>query len=225
MSVIDTLAHSVVDYDPKASKAFTGQRLSKITYKTVTDKESPLCGIKRDSKCVSLPLVAHADVIANATALAPVVAEYLQSVQDKIVRDRVDAGATSISMEEISIAGCIEWLESNSESGRITKEFVATWFNETLSDSLAVLLADKLGVSATPTDSESAKILAVVEQFKAKISSLAGGKTSYEPKLCKSLLNVLELAPAGDVLASRFTTRLGKMMEESKANEDLLSLL
>jgi hypothetical protein len=225
MSVIDTLNHSVVTYDPKSSKAFSGQRLAKVTYKTITNKDDPLCGIKRESKCVSIPVVQSTDVIANVTALAPAICEYLQTVQDKIVRERIDLGAGSIAMEEISIAGCIEWLENNSESGRLTKESVATWFNETISESLAVLLADKLGVSEVPTDAESAKILAVVDQFKAKISSLAGGKTSYEPKLCKSLLNALELAPAGDVLATRFSMRLNKMVEESKANEDLLSLL
>lgn len=225
MSVIDTAAHSIVAYDPKASKPFTGQRLSKVTYKTVTDKTSELYGIKRESKCVSLPLIPAADIIANVSALAPAITEYLQTIQDKIVRERVDAGAAHITMQEISIAGCIEYLESTSESGRLTKESVAAWFSETIEENLAVVLADKLGVSANPTDAESAKILAVVDQFKGKISSLAGGKTSYEPKICKSLINALELAPAGDILATRFTARLNKMIEESKAGEDLLALL
>jgi hypothetical protein len=225
MSIIDTLNHSVVTYDPKSSKAFTGQRLSKVTYKTVTNKDDPLFGIKRDSKCVSLPVFAPAEVVAQAAALAPYVVEYLQTVQDKIVRERIDAGAGSISMAEISIAGCIEWLDSNSESGRLTKETVSTWFAETIAEPLAVTLADRLGVSSTPTDAESTKILAVVEAFKGKVASLAGGKTAYEPKICKSLISALELAPAGDVLATRFTARLNKMIEESKAGEELLSLL
>jgi hypothetical protein len=225
MSVIDNLNHSVVSYDPKSTKAFTGQRLSKVTYKTITDKNSEFYGIKRDSKCVSLPLVQVADVVANIASLAPAVVEYLHSVQDKIVRERVDAGATSISMQEISIAACIEWLESNSESGRLTKEVVASWFDETISDQLTVTLAEKLGVSEVPTDAESAKILAVVEAFKSKVASLAGGKTSFEPKVCKSLVNALALAPAGDVLATRFTTRLNKMIAEAEAGADLLALL
>lgn len=225
MSVIDTLNHSVVSYDPKSSKAFTGQRLSKVTYKTVTNKEDPLFGIKRESKCVSLPIFATSEVVAQSAVLAPYVIEYLQTVQDKIVRERIDAGAGSISMAEISIAGCIEWLDSNSESGRLTKESVAAWFNDTIAEPLAVTLADRLGVSATPTDAESNKILAVVDAFKGKVAALAGGKTAYEPKVCKSIISALELAPAGDVLATRFTSRLNKMIEESKAGEELLSLL
>lgn len=225
MSVIDTLNHSVVSYDPKSTKAFTGQRLSKVTYKTVTNKDDPLYGIKRESKCVSLPLVAVADVVANISALAPAVVEYLYSVQDKIVRERIDAGATSIAMADISIASCVEWLESNSESGRLTKETVATWFTDTIAEPLAVTLADRLGISATPTDAESTKILAVVDAFKSKVAALAGGKTAYEPKVCKSIISALELAPAGDVLATRFTARLNKMIEASVADEELLNLL
>lgn len=225
MSVIDTLNHSVVSYDPRTSKAFSGQRLSKVTYKTVTNKEDPLYGIKRESKCVSLPMIPVADVMSNIQALAPVVVEYLHSVQDKIVRERIDAGALNIAMADVSIAACIEYLESNSESGRLTKEVVASWFNETIAEPLAVTLADRLGVSATPTDAESAKILAVVDAFKGKVAALAGGKTAYEPKVCTSLISALNLAPSGDVLATRFTARLNKMIEESKANEDLLNLL
>jgi hypothetical protein len=225
MSIISTAAHSVVDYDPKTSKAFTGQRLSKVTYKTVTDKSSELYGIKRPSKCVSLPLIAKNDVVANITALAPYVVEYLHSVQDKIIRERVDAGAAHITTEEVSISAICEWLDTNNESGRLTKESVAAWFNENVAENLAVTLAEKLGVSSTPTDAESNKILAVVDVFKGKISSLAGGKTAYEPKVCTSLINALSLAPAGDVLATRFTARLEKMIAEYKADDELLTAL
>lgn len=225
MSIIDTAAHSVVTYDPKSSKPFTGQRLSKVTYKTITDKANALYGVKRESKCVSLPLITAKEVESNIIALTPHFIEFLHGVQDKIVRERVDEGAKHITTDEVSIAGCVEWLESNNESGRLTKESVAAWFQETIAESLAVTLAERLGVSDVPSDEESNKILAVVEAFKGKVSSLAGGKTAYEPKVCKSLITALELAPAGDALAVRFTTRLTKMIEESSKNQDLLDLL
>jgi hypothetical protein len=225
MSVIDTAGHSVVTYDPKSSKAFTGQRLSKVTYKTVSDKTSEFFGIKRESKCVSIPLIAHVDVISNAQALAPYVAEYLQSVQDKIVRERIDAGCKTITQEEISITAIMEWLDTNNESGRLTKDTVAAWFDENIADSLALVLADKLGVSETPTNAENAQVMKVLGTFKDKVSSLAGGKTMYEPKLCESLKKCIELAPAGDALASKFTARLDKMILASKVDVDMLDLL
>jgi len=225
MSIIDTAAHSVVSYDPKTSKPFSGQRLAKVTYKTVTDKNSELYGIKRESKCVSIPLIAATDVIGNINVLAPYVVEYLHSIQDKIIRERVDAGAKHIATDEISIASICEYLESNNESGRLTKDSVATWFQETLADNLAVTLADRMGISENPSDADSEKIIAVVEAFKGKIASLAGGKTAYEPKICKSLISALELAPSGDALATRFTARLQKMINEHKNDDDLLACL
>lgn len=225
MSVIDTLNHSVVSYDPKSTKAFSGQRLSKVTYKTISDKENPLFGIKRESKCVSLPLIPASDIAQNLTALTPHIQEYLMTVQDKIVRECIDNGQASISMESIGIAGMVEWLETNNESGRLTKESVAAWFSENISDNLAVILAEKLGVSEIPTSAESAQVLKVVDSFKDKVAALAGGKTSYEPKLCESLKKCLELAPTGDALASRFVARLDKMIEASKGSVDLMDLL
>lgn len=225
MSAISTSASSVLKYDPKTSKAFTGQRLSKVTFKTSNDKSSEYYGVKRESKCVSLEPVSVQDVVSNVTALAPAVVEFLQGVQDKIVRERVEAGALHVSVDEVSIAACVEWLETQDESGRLTKESVGTWFASEIEEGLALILADKLGVSEIPTAEQSAQVLRVVGSFKDKVSSLAGGKTSYEPKLCESLKKVLELAPAGDALAARFTGRLDKMIAASKSAEDLMNLL
>ena len=225
MSIIDTVAHSVVAYDPKASKPFTGQRLSKVTFKTVTDKESALCGIKRESKCVSLPVIKSDDVVSNIVILAPAISEYLMSVQDKIVRERVEANAAHITREEMSITAIVDWLESNNESGRLTKESVGQWFVDNIECELAVRLAEKLGVSDVPTEQENKQIMAVVSTFKDKVSSLAGGKTSYEPKLCESLIKAISFAPAGDALAARFTARLEKMIAESKVGINLMDVL
>lgn len=225
MSIIDTLNHSVVAYVAGSTKPFAGQRLAKVTYKTVTDKDSALCGIKRESKCVSIPMIPASDVIGNVQVLAPYLIEYLQGVQDKIVRESIDAGSLSISMESIGISGICEWLESNNESGRLTKDSVASWFNENIAETLAVILADKLGVSETPTNAESAQIMKVVDTYKDKISALAGGKTSYDPKMCESLKKALSMAPDGDVLKGRFVARLDKMIAESMKGIDLMDLL
>ncbi len=226
MSIIDTLNHSVVTYDGK-NKPFTGQRLSKVTWKTNNDKNSPYFNIKRESKCVSLPMVTVDMVTANITALSPHLISYLHGVQDKMVREMLDAGnnVVSISTESIGIPAILEYLESSDESGRLTKESVATWFDSTVSENLALLISEKLGIGEDVTDAQSNKVLEVVAAFKGKIAALAGGKTSYEPKVCKSLLNALSVAPADDVLAVRFTARLNKMVEESEKMVDLMDLL
>ena len=225
MSIIDTAAHTVQPYTGK-EKAFTGQRLAKFSWKTVSDKTSPLYNIKRDSKCVSVPLVTVADITTNMAVLGGHLSAYLGSVQDKIIREMLESGnnVAHISTESIGIAAICEYLDGNDESGRLTKESVATWFDSTLSESLAVALSLKLGVSDVPSNEESAKILAVVDAYRGKISALAGGKTSYAPAVCSSLLSVLDLV-AGDTLAQRFTGWLIKMIEDSKKGDELLLAL
>lgn len=225
MSIIDQANHSVVAFNPKTSKPFAGQRLSKVSYKTINDKESIHYGIKRDSKCVSIPMIGQTDVIGNITVLVPHVIEFLQGVQDKIVREKIDAGSLHIANEDINIAAMVEWLDNNNESGRLTKETVAKWFSENIEENLMLALAEKLGVGDVPTDSQSKQIELVVGQFKDKVSGLAGGKTMYEPKLCESIKKCLDLAPAGDILASRFNARLDKMISNSKTEVNLIDLL
>lgn len=226
MSVIDNAGHSVVTYDGK-NKPFTGQRLAKFSWKTVTDKASPMYNIKRDSKCVSLPVITGEVITSNIVALVPHVVTFLHGVQDKMIREMLESGnsISTVRSESIDIAAICEWLEGNDESGRLTKETVTVWFKENVEEMLTVALADKLGVSETPTQAESDRIIATVEVFRNKVAALAGGKTSYEPKVCKSLISALELAPAGDALASRFTSRLNKMIADSIANEELLFAL
>ncbi len=223
MSIIDNAGHTVVTHDGK-NKAFAGQRLAKFSWKTNNVPGHELYGIKRDSKCVSLPMIAGADIAANLAALTPAITSFLHGVQDKMVREMLEVGnnVLHVTTESISIAAICEWLEGNDESGRLTKESVASWFDSEVSDNLAIALAAKLGVSEVPTDAESQKIMDVVAAFKGKISSLAGGKTSYEPKISRSLISALELAPSGDALASRFIGRLEKMIAASVADDALL---
>lgn len=222
MSIISMEAHSVVSYEAGKTKAFAGQRLAKVTYKT--DKET---GVKKDSKAVSLPLVAVEEISSNLVALTPYIAEYLQGVQDKIVRERIDGGASSISAADVSVEGIIAHLEledtGSGTGGRLTKEIVGAWFDSEVSDSLALVLAEKLGVSSVPTDAESAQILRVVDTFREKVAALAGGKTSYPAALASSIKKCIDLAPAGDSIAVRFNARLDKMIAAPAV--DLIDLL
>jgi hypothetical protein len=221
MSIIDTSNHSVVSYDPKVTKAFEGQRLSKVQYKTVSNKDDPMFGIKRPSMCVSIPMVKTEDVIANAQVLASHVVVMLHGVQDKMIKERIEAGAKSIGNEEISIGSILEWLEVNNDSGRITKESVASWFASEIADNLMVVLADKMGIGEDGGTREQ------VEQVEKAVKAFEGRKTSYEPKVAEGLKKCLRLANEGesDVMAQRFMARLDKMIESAKENENMIDLL
>jgi hypothetical protein len=221
MSIIDNANHSVVPYISGTTKPFTGQRLITITYKTVTDKNSALFNIKRDSKCVSVPMIAAEEITSNLQALIPHIRAMLEDTQKAIVREMIDSrNVSSVNVDDISIASCVEYLESSdNEGGRLTKESVGVWFDSNVADMLAIAIADKLGVSNVPTQQESDKVLATIAAFKGNITALAGGKTSYPAAIASKLKQAIELgAPAGDVIASKFVARLDKMIATPAVN-------
>lgn len=210
--------HNTVVYDPKTTKAFAGQRLSKHSWKT--DKET---GVKPESKAVSIPTL-RAEVTASA-ALQSHIIGYLESVQDAMIKELIVAGTTQIHDEQINVEAMVEWLEAESSGTRLTKQDATKWFEDTIEDTLALVLATKLGVSEVPTENESKQIFAIVGEFKNKITSLAGGKTSYTPQVAERLIKALDLVEdKEDAILSRFLKRLEKM-KESTAEIDLLNAL
>lgn len=217
MSIIDSANHNVVSYVSGVTKPFTGQKLIVVTYKTVTDKMSPLYNIKRESKCVSVPVIADSEITSNIDVLIPHIRGMLENTQKSIVRELLDTGnILSIATDSLSIAECVSYLESSDESGRLTKESVGNWFDSNIADMLAIALADKLGVSEVPSEQESKKVFDIIAAFRGNISSMAGGKTSFPAQVAKQLKKALELAPSNDVIASRFMTRIEKMIENKE---------
>lgn len=215
MSTISNI-HSIVAFDSKSSKAYENQRLAKVIYKT-----SRTTGVKeKNSVCVSVPKLELTD--EEALMFKPYLIQYLEGVQDSIIRAKYEEGKTSIHSSDISSHAMLDWLEEDSKGGRLTKEYITGWFNNSLADSLTVAIADKLGVSDTPSEMETKKIEQMVNVYRDKFASLAGGKTSFAVDIATKLQKALEFAEADDVLAARFNARLEKMKEQNSA--DLLGL-
>lgn len=223
MSNVATV-HDVIKYEAGKTKALAGQRLSKHTYKT--DKET---GVKRDSMAVSLPIVTQAMVLEAAEKLAPIVADYLMSVQDKIVKSMLDSteSVEVVSDTEISIDACISYLEESNESGRLTKEGIGAWFDASVADVLMLTLAEKLGVGEVPSDAEIKRIEAMVAAFKEKTMGLAGGKTRYDTKTAESVKKCMLLVEGEETgLAEKFVKKLDRMIELNAVDTvDILSAL
>lgn len=215
MSVIDTATHTVVAYESGKTKPLNGQRLASFSWKTSNDKDSLWFGIKRPSKAVSVPHLTAAQITENMHALAPHLITYLESVQDKIIREMLESSDNllHVSQESIDVPAILEYLEDSNESGRLTKDTVKVWFKEKIADSLMVQLAEKLGVGDEPTSEDSAKIEKIVAAFEGKVASLAGGKTSYDAATAKQLQKCISLVPEGDVIADKFTVRLQRMID------------
>lgn len=228
MSTISNV-HNVDVYVSGKSIALTGQRLAKFSWKTrtveVNGKEEK---VKPESKCVSVPVIADSDIKGNIDILIPHIKSYLNSVQDSIIRNKFETNMNlaNITDSDISISSIVQFLEStdSNDSARMTKESVRAWFDAEIADNLAIILADKLGVSSVPTDEESDRIMKTIAVFGEKISSLSSGKTTFDVKTARSIKNAIEIVESeDDVYKVRFIARLDKMMAVEEI--DLLALL
>ena len=172
---------------------------------------------------VSIPKITTLSEIELET-LMPHIVGMLEGVQDKIIRGLVDSkDATEVSDSEISVAACISYLNQESISNRLTKEKAAEWFNANIAEMLSVALADKLGISDTPTPEQLKKLEQSVNGVREMITPLVSAKTTYSEDKAKKLIGVLRYAPAGDLIAAKFIERLEGMGTKQQA--DLMDLL
>src|ERR1700742_1708845 len=141
--------HQIVPFDSTKSKPFSGQRLSKISYKTrkVNGVESKL-----QSMCVSIPSIEHAEVVQNLTAFTGHVIALIESTQDAMIREMYESGLTNVPETSISIAKVLEYLDAQSSGSRLTKDEIIAWFDTSLADTLSIAFADKLGVDSTASN-------------------------------------------------------------------------
>jgi len=226
MSVISN-RHTVVNYVSQgagATKALTGQRLVTACYRS---KEN---GANRTNRAASIPMLSMVEIDSKMSVLKPLLVEYLESVQDKIFKSLLDANGidgvvNEIADESINLDSCIAYLQDSASGERLTKESIGQWFTDSgLEDQLMLSLSTKLGISENPTDAESKKVELITNEYKAKLSAMAGGKTSYNEKMATSLQKALALIPE-DSLAIKFNLRLANMIAASKEKADLFDLL
>lgn len=212
--------HNVNEFIAGKSQALTGQRLAKIGYKST--KKNPA---KFTSVCVSVPHIELTDehFVSYRDNFANIIKDALCNAQDGIIRSLYESSQgnlTSVSDDELSVSACVAFIQAERDGGRLTKEFLTTWFNENMKDNLTIAIAEKLGTE----DTEHVKVVQAVKAYHDMIASLSGGKTFYTPEQCKSLLRAVELSSVDDETSAKITARLEKMMNPTEKIEDLLEL-
>lgn len=215
--------HNVMEYVVGVTKPLNNQRLAVMFYKT--DKDT---GVKKDSKCVSIPVVSASHISdADFQLFKPHLVELIKTTQNKIIRELVDGeGRKFIADADISIAKVLEYLDDtgSEEGGRLTKDIISTWFDSQLSDNLMLTLSDKLGVGDNPTAEQAALVERTVQAFKARICTLASGATKFDIKTANSVKNAINICEDGeDTIKEKLIKRIDKMLEVKEV--DLLSVL
>lgn len=198
--------HNITAYTTGVTKPYSGQRLSTITYKT--DRTTQ---VKRDSVCVSVPVIVSNDIAIRINEFLPHITALCERTQDAIIRSVHESGRTQVQDSDISVSAVLEYLNADAGGGRITKVQAAEWFDTVIADPLAVALASRLGASVNPTQEQADHIESLLGDFKDKISSLTAGNTKHNTDTITVLRKAISFAPAQDVIAEKFIARLDVM--------------
>lgn len=164
-------------------------------------------------------------VVAKISELVPYAVSWLQGIEDAGIKHNHSRGMLTVHTQLLSLDLLIEKLEENETGARLNKEKIEAWFTSEMERSLVLLACDKMGINddATASTEQIAKLDIVLNAYKAKFASLAGGKTYIKPEECQSMISVITKCEADtSLLGSRFVARLTKMMD--KEDEMLLSL-
>ena len=205
MSVISK-SHSVTPYVKKQSKPLTGQRLALVTYKGVK-------AIGKIPRSVSVPRISIDDVLEYLDALKPHILGLVESAQNGLIRELVEAGKDAIQDEAISLEKILESMQSG---GRLTGDDIKVWFDEAIAPDLTLAFAAKLGIEEgeEPTPAQEKKLTQAVNGYRETFAKLAAGAATFSDTQKEQMLRVLEFADEGDALAARFKARLNKKAEE-----------
>lgn len=220
-------AHNVVPFVAGKSEALTGQRLAKVGYKSTTKNPA-----KFPSVCASVPMIPAELIQENMARLIPAVRTMLENAQDGILRslyESSDGTLSQVTDGDLSVEACINFLEAESQGSRLTKEYLAAWFDSQVKENLYVVFAEKLGFidptdeAPEVTEDQDAVILRHLNGYRDLFGSLAGGKTVLQEKQIEGLNKALDLAAVEDETAGKLRARLAAMKQKPKL-EELLEL-
>lgn len=211
-------------------KALSGQRLAKVGYKSTKKAKA-----KYPNVAVSVPPIELGSISdEQRVQLNPYLVRILEDAQDGIIKslyESKDGTLKTVRDEEISVDACIGFLKAESEGNRLTLELIGQWFDSELSESLMVVLAEKLGFIPSDTQ-DGADIELTADQttvvdkhlrvHKELFSSLAGGATILAEKQIKGLKNALQYADERSLIAGKLMGRLESM--ERKTSEEFFGI-
>lgn len=202
-------------------KPLAEQRLVKVTFKT--DKET---GVKPESKCVSVPQVSSfaTDILDNWNLVEKHIFGFFEGVQNQIVREKVEAGSSGVSDNDIGLFACLSFLEQEQVSGRLSKVVLAEFFEEELEPVLTVTLGEKLGVVNNAPSAQQAKVIeTTLKRFEGWIVSLSSPKTLLGEAAIVQVRKCLSLVSSNPI-AEKLLAKVAAMEEQNKLLDDGLVL-
>jgi len=219
----DAICGVYKDFDSQLDiPVIAGTRIVKCLYKAVGQKKA------KQSQFVRIPSdhISEETILDNVEELLPFFVSFLQETEDRMIKADHAAGITNVYVDGLNIAKVIAKLEEEEAGSRLTKEIIEAWFLESVRNELRDKFAAKLGLDLSlpveELDSGTlAKLDSIIEAYKKKFSSLAGGKTSLHEEDCLALIKVIDSVSVSK-LGAKFKIKLNKMMLK---DDDLLLAL
>ena len=217
MSVISD-RHQFVTYVATGSNkttAFTGQRLSVVRFKKGKDGKKAM-----DSQAVSVPAVTLTD--ADMSDLVTHINAWFASQQDEIIRDLCIEGKKEVCDDDISVAAVKTYLTQQAAGERLNGDAIRAWFDSELADLMLVAFAEKLEIGDSPSDEQAKRLEQMVNVYRDKFASMAGGRTMFDAATRAKLAKALELADCSEGIGQKLAAKIKAMSEVSV--EEMLGL-
>lgn len=205
MSIVSN-RHTSVVYESKGKNktvAFTGQRLVVTIAKA--DKAGNYGEHLQQTMATSIPVLSSADIDWMNQDVQSACVQYLQSVQNDIIADRIKStGERSHSDDELNQDAILAYLERESAGDKWDVERVAQWFSDTLGDALGMMLLEK------HPEWENAELEESLEKNVVAFSKALGSKGKIHKEHAVIFQKRLQLIESAkwDRVAKRFNERL-----------------
>jgi hypothetical protein len=188
-----------------------GARVAKIIQKGSNPDGTKRISFAMEAVEITLPEVL--EWIAADSAIADAVVTYVQDLQDKCIRTRIEAGKGQVHTSDYDMNAVRTFLATSPTEGRLSEDKIRAWFAVEVADTLMVAFADKLGISDTPTESETKKLEQIVAQYRDNMAKLAGRKTVLPGVVRTNLEKALALVDTDSSIKERLQDKLAEMAD------------
>lgn len=203
--------HVVTPFIAGSSRALVTQRLSKVGYKSSTDKiTKKVIPAKYTSICASVPQVDIAAVSMFSGELMIHLVALIESAQDGILRSLYESSAgalADITDEDISIPACIAYLGAEAAGSRLSEDSITAWFASDCADNMTVVVADKLGYDLS-TQEQMNTVAKLVSVHAGILRLLAGKNVILSAQQQVAVRNCIKLgADTGSGIGAKICAR------------------
>ena len=178
---------SVVTYSESMLPA-DGMRLYVCRWKE-TKKADGTKQAAKQSVAVQVPQARLGEV--KPVVLADALNDALLELQDGLLRKLIEDGKIAIKWSDVDFEAIAAYAASVSQSKKLSKAVIASWFDASIADKLLVALHAAFGLPQDLNDVQARKLMLAVDQHKQEFLKLAAPSPAIAVKTATSLMRAV----------------------------------